>query len=167
MARFVEDYSNNKICEPSQLPALAHALREDGNTIATINGSFDLLHAGHLQIIYEASQQADRLIVALNSDTSIQRYKSPERPIIPLPFRLQMMSALAFVDHVTWFDETNPCAILALIKPNIHVNGPEYGEECIEADVVLSHGGAIHIAQHIAGCSTSDIINKIRRVPCV
>src|SRR5689334_10457719 len=97
-----------KVIVPSNLDLKMKELREKGHRIASLNGSFDLLHAGHLQIIYEASQVADTLVVALNSDASIQKYKSPKRPIIPLEFRIQMMAALEFVDFVTWFEETDP-----------------------------------------------------------
>jgi D-glycero-beta-D-manno-heptose 1-phosphate adenylyltransferase len=151
-----------KIIEPSQLSQRVNTLRTQQQTIATLNGSFDLLHAGHLQIIFEASQMCDSLIVALNSDRSIQQYKSPKRPIIPLEYRLQMMTALEFVDYVTWFEETDPCALLTIIKPDIHVNGAEYGENCIEANTVKSHGGKIHIVQLVPGLSTSSVISKIQ-----
>jgi rfaE bifunctional protein nucleotidyltransferase chain/domain len=136
-------------------------LRHLGKTIATLNGSFDLMHAGHLQIIYEASQQADVLIVALNTDASIKAYKHPDRPIIPLEYRRQMMAALEFVDFVTWFDETDPCRILSEIKPDVHVNGAEYGANCLEAATVAANGGRIHIVPLIPGLSTSQIIKKI------
>src|SRR5690242_20209097 len=115
-----------KLIEPDALEGKRDALRAHGLTIATLNGSFDLLHAGHLYIISEASKQADRLIVALNTDASIQRYKSPLRPIVPLLYRLEMMAALEFVDFVTWFDETDPRALLQRLKPDVHVNGAEY-----------------------------------------
>ncbi len=130
-------------------------------TIATLNGSFDLLHAGHLHIIYEASKTADILIVALNTDASIKAYKSQDRPIIPLEYRLEMMAALGFVDYVTWFDETDPRALLTKIAPHVHVNGAEYGENCIEAETVRSLGGKIHIVGLVPGLSTSMIIKKI------
>lgn len=119
------------------------------------------MHAGHLQIIYEASLQADILICALNTDLSIQQYKSIKRPIIPLKYRLEMMSALYFVDYVTYFEETDPRAILSIIQPDVHVNGAEYGENCIEAEVVKSSGGKIHIVSLVQGLSTSKIIEKI------
>lgn len=154
----------NKFIHPDQLMQKVADFRKNGKSIATLNGSFDLLHAGHLQIIYEASQQADLLIVALNSDASIKKYKSPHRPIIPLEYRLQMMSALAFVDYITWFEETDPRQLLNIIKPNVHVNGAEYGENCIEAEVVRSHGGRIHIVNLIPGLSTSQILKKIHEI---
>lgn len=154
-----------KRVEPSELPALIAKLRKEGKTIATLNGSFDLLHAGHLHMIYEASQQADVLIIALNSDSSIQQYKSNHRPIIPLEYRIQMMTALGFVDYVTWFDETDPRTILTIIKPDVHVNGAEYGQNCIEAETVKSNGGRIHIVQLVDGLSTSAVIKKILSLP--
>lgn len=150
-----------KLIDPKLLVKTVESLRDDGMTIATLNGSFDLMHAGHLQIIYEASQQADILIVALNSDASIQAYKSPDRPIIPLEYRLQLMAALEFVDYVTWFDETDPLRLLNDIRPNVHVNGAEYGENCIEADTVKRNGGRIHIVKLVPGLSTSMILKKI------
>jgi D-glycero-beta-D-manno-heptose 1-phosphate adenylyltransferase len=151
----------NKVILPSTIAQRVDELRSQKKTIATLNGSFDLMHAGHLQIIFEASQVGDILIVALNTDRSIQQYKSPKRPIIPLEYRLQMMAALEFVDYVTWFDETDPRPLLSIIKPDIHVNGAEYGENCIEADTVRSYGGKIHIVQLVPGLSTSAILKKI------
>lgn len=156
------DFSLRKRIDPSVLEARVKEIKKSGKTIATLNGSFDLLHAGHLHIIYEASLQADVLIVALNTDASIQKYKSPKRPIIPLEYRLQMMTALSFVSYVTWFEETDPIAILGKIKPNVHVNGAEYGENCIEAEVVRKNGGKVHIVSLVPGLSTSQVIKKIR-----
>lgn len=150
-----------KLILPEHLEEKVRSIRQGGKKIATLNGSFDLMHAGHLHIVFEASQVADVLIVALNSDASIKAYKSPDRPIIPLEYRLQMMAALGFVDYVTWFDETNPLRILGEIKPDVHVNGAEYGENCIEAPIVKQHGGIIHIVQLVPGLSTSQILKKI------
>jgi len=156
------EFFQSKWVDPTKIEERVLALKAEGKTIATLNGSFDLLHAGHLHMIFEASKQADVLIVALNTDCSIQKYKSPDRPIVPLHFRLKMMAALAFVDYVTAFEETDPRALLEKIKPDIHVNGSEYGPDCIEAEVVKKHGGRVHIIEKIPGLSTSEIIHKIR-----
>lgn len=155
----------NKLIEPANLNDLVGLLRKNNKSIATLNGSFDLLHAGHLHMIYEASQQGDILIVALNSDLSIKKYKSIHRPIIPLEFRLQMMAAIGFVSYVTWFEETDPCQILSVIKPDVHVNGAEYGPHCIEAKTVIENGGRIHIVELVPGLSTTEVINKVRSLP--
>ena len=151
----------SKVILPEQIEQKVAQIRQGGKTIATLNGSFDLMHAGHLEMIYQARQQADVLILALNTDRSIQQYKSRLRPIIPLEYRLQMVAALEWVDYVTWFEETDPRHILSKIRPNVHVNGAEYGENCVEAEVVKGCGGRIHIVQLVPGLSTSHIIKKI------
>lgn len=152
----------NKVIVPDQLSHRIQQLRAQHQTITTLNGSFDLLHAGHLQILFEASQMGGILLVALNTDRSIQQYKNPKRPIIPLEYRLQMLAALQFVDYLTWFEETDPRQILSIIQPNIHVNGAEYGENCIEAETVKSYGGKMHIVHLVPGLSTSTIVRKIQ-----
>lgn len=154
-------FYKNKLIDPSQLGEKTNEIRHQGKTIATLNGSFDLMHAGHLHMIFEASKMGDILIVALNSDKSIQQYKSPKRPIIPLEYRMQMMAALEFVDFVTWFEETDPRRILSVIRPHVHVNGAEYGQNCIESSTVIENGGKVHIVDLVPGLSTSFILNKI------
>jgi rfaE bifunctional protein nucleotidyltransferase chain/domain len=149
---------------PESLEETIHALRSDKKTIATLNGSFDLLHAGHLEIIFQASLQADVLIVALNTDESIQKYKSAKRPIIPLEQRMLLIAALEMVDYVTHFDEVDPRALLLKIQPDVHINGSEYGQTCIEAEVVHAQKGRIHIVEKVSGLSTSYIINKIKEI---
>lgn len=158
------EWLQKKLIEPKVLEDKIGYLRERKLKLATLNGSFDLLHAGHLFIIHEASKQADRLIVALNSDSSIQQYKSKDRPFVPLRYRLEMMAAIEFVDFVTWFDETDPCALLDKIKPDIHVNGVEYGENCVEAEIVRKNGGKIHLVPRIDSLSTTNLIDRIRCV---
>lgn len=161
----VNSYLQQKISTLDDLISHLKPLRAQGKTIATLNGSFDLMHAGHLEIVYQASLQADLLIVALNSDASIKAYKHPDRPIIPLEYRLQMMAALGFVDYVTWFEELDPRALLQKLKPEVHVNGAEYGINCIEAEVIRSYGGKLHIVDLIPGLSTSSILKKIQNLP--
>lgn len=156
-----QEESKKKIVDRIHLTSLCEKIRKEKKKIATLNGSFDLLHAGHLQIIFEASQVADILIVALNSDESIKQYKGPKRPIVSLPYRQQMMAALSFVDYVTSFEELDPKNILSLIRPDVHVNGAEYGMDCIEKETVEKNGGKIHIVNLIDGLSTTQIIEKI------
>lgn len=159
-----KEASQTKTLHPEKIKCKVGQIREQGLTIATLNGSFDLMHAGHLHTIYEASKQADILIVALNSDESIKGYKDPSRPIIPLNYRIEMMTAIGFVDYVTWFHELDPRAILEEIRPDIHANGSEYGHQCIEAETVKKYGGQIHIIDLVPGLSTSTIIHKIEKL---
>jgi D-glycero-beta-D-manno-heptose 1-phosphate adenylyltransferase len=152
-----------KAVQPENVKEHCNRIREQGRTIATLNGSFDLLHAGHLFIIYQASLQADVLFVALNSDQSVQRYKRKSRPIISLTHRLEIIAAVEFVNYVTWFDETDPCLLLERIRPNIHVNGEEYRECCIEKETVYKWGGRLHFVPRRESLATSAIIEKIKR----
>lgn len=146
------------------LAALVASLRAQQKTIGTLNGSFDLLHSGHLHIIQEAAAQADVLIVGLNSDVSIRKYKGPDRPICPQEERAALMGALRWVDYVTLFDELNPIALLEIIRPDVHTNGAEYGADCIEAPVVRQHGGRIHLVSRVPALSTSELIERILRL---
>lgn len=155
-----------KLILPEEIEEVVAQIKSEGKKIATLNGSFDLLHAGHLHILSEAAKQGDVLLVALNSDASIRSYKSPHRPIIPLKYRLQMMSALDMVSYVTWFEELDPRVLLAKVRPHVHVNGAEYGSECIEKEVVIQGGGRVHIVPLVPGLSTSEIVKKIQELPC-
>ena len=155
-----------KVVSPEGVSQLSDRLRAEGKTVATLNGSFDLLHPGHFEMIYQASQVADCLILLLNTDRSIQAYKSEDRPINPLEVRLQQVAALEMVDYVSWFDETDPREVLGRICPDVHVNGGDYGEDCLEAEVVRAGGGKIHIVELVPGYSSTNMINKIQAL-CV
>jgi rfaE bifunctional protein nucleotidyltransferase chain/domain len=158
----LEEAFKNKNIHPDFLAEKIKQLKNQGLSIATINGSFDLLHAGHLYILFEAKKQADILLVALNSDQSIKRYKSSDRPIIDLSNRMLMLSAIEWVDYVTFFEEDDPRAILEKIAPDVHVNGAEYGQNCIEKATVEHLGGRLHLVDRVEGLSTSNIIKKIK-----
>lgn len=150
-----------KLILPDTIEKRVREFRQDGKKIATLNGSFDLLHAGHLHIIFEASKAADILIVLVNTDASVQRYKDPKRPIIDLENRLKMLAAIEFIDYLSYFDEVDPRTILERIRPDVHVNGKEYGENCIEAETVRKGGGSLFLVDRIDGLSTSQIVTKI------
>ncbi len=154
----------SKIVDPEDLENLSLELKAQGHKVVTVNGSFDLLHAGHLHILNEAALQGDKLIVLLNSDLSIKKYKSEDRPIIALKYRLEMMAALECVDFVSNFDETDPINCLARVKPDVHVNGIEYKDGCIEEQVVKKFGGKLHFVDRIDGLATSQIIKKIQKL---
>ncbi len=155
-------FFSTKWVDPSSLPSWAKKMKNQGKTIATLNGSFDLLHAGHLAIVYEASLQADILIVALNTDDSIKKYKGPKRPLLTLEHRAYLIASLEFVDYVTCFSEVDPRELLKKIVPDVHVNGAEYGENCIEAEVVKNLGARLHLVKREPGLSTTEIVRKIQ-----
>ena len=104
-------------------------------------------------------------MVLLNTDASVKRYKGFDRPIVKLQERMAMMAAIEWVDYVASFDEDTPIEILKIIQPNVHVNGSEYGENCLEADTVREGGGKIQIVELLPGLSTSQLLEKI--IQCV
>src|SRR5262249_49929142 len=148
------------LVERENLAGLTAALRSMGKRIVTVNGTFDVLHVGHLHILKEARQQGDVLIVGLNSDASVRANKGPKRPVVPEARRADMLLALRCVDYVHIFDEPVPMAFIAAVRPDVHVNGAEYGENCVEAAVVRDVGARLHLVPRIEGLSTSDLIER-------
>jgi rfaE bifunctional protein nucleotidyltransferase chain/domain len=161
---------SEKVISREQLADIIVRLKEQGKTIVTTNGSFDLLHIGHVTMLQEAKSLGDVLIVGLNSDASIKCYKGQYRPICPQSHRASMLAALACTDYITIFDELTPIDLLKIIQPHIHVNSPEHGKDCVEREVVEQHGGHIHLAQLVEGLSTTELIERVVEVtthtPC-
>ena len=112
-------------------------------------------------MLSEARRQGDVLIVGLNSDASVRAYKGDGRPIVPERSRAAMLLALRAVDFVHIFDESDPIAFLEQVRPDVHVNGAEYGENCIEGETVRRAGGVIHLVPRIQGLSTSGLIESL------
>ena len=140
-------------------------LKQQGKIIVTNNGSYDLMHLGHIYGLFNAKAQGDILIVGLNSDASIKSYKSIHRPINDEHMRLRMLAAIECVDYVFSFDETTPHTWLERLKPQVHTNGAEYGEDCIERELIESQGGKIHLLPMVDGYKTTLMIEKIKNTP--
>lgn len=150
-----------KIKSENELVKIVQNLKKKGKKIVTYNGSFDILHIGHIKSFQEAKSLLDVLIILLNSDKSVKSYKGPLRPIIPEDERAETIAALAMVDYVTLFDDINPKRILARIKPHVHCNGSDWGRDCVERSIVEENGGRIHILRWKEGWSTTKLIQKI------
>ena len=103
--------------------------KKQGKKIATTNGSFDLLHLGHIDILQKAKSFADVLIVLINSDSSIKKLKGEKRPIISEQHRASMLSGLESVDYVTIFSKDNPLHLISEIKPDLHIKGGTFFPE--------------------------------------
>lgn len=157
----LDEYAQSKELAPEKLTSFAKEMRLKGKTIVTTNGSFDLLHDGHNHLLFEASKLGDIFIALLNTDRSIQQYKSTKRPIVPLKNRLRMMAMNSLVDFVTWFDEVDPRIVLSHLKPDVHVIGAEYRGKAVEQAEIESWGGKVHFVEKVPGLSTSLIIKKI------
>lgn len=157
-----------KILNIEQAKEKAEELRNAGKKIVTVNGSFDLLHAGHLDILEEARQQGDVLIVGINTDEAISAKKGSARPIISQGNRAALLAALICVDYVAImpgsYDEEPHGSFLPAIKSHIHANGEEYGpfETWVEYQAMKDLGIAPYQVKRRPNLSTTEIIEKIK-----
>jgi|SaaInlLV_10m_DNA_2_1039722.scaffolds.fasta_scaffold00141_29 D-beta-D-heptose 7-phosphate kinase / D-beta-D-heptose 1-phosphate adenosyltransferase len=128
------------------------------------NGCFDLLHTGHLHVLKEAKKHGDILVVALNTDASVKRFKGDSRPIKKLEERIALMAALEIVDFVTIFDQDTPYELIKFLKPDVLVKGGDYQkEEIAGADIVQANGGEVVIIDYKNGYSTTNLIKAMGR----
>jgi len=123
-----------------QLAPIIAQLRREGKCVALANGCFDILHVGHVRLLYDAQRMADLLILALNSDKSVRLIKGSGRPIVPLRERMEVVAALSGVDFVTSFAEPTADAMLECLRPDLLVKGTDRQSETIPE------------SQTIAGC---------------
>jgi D-glycero-beta-D-manno-heptose 1-phosphate adenylyltransferase len=138
--------------------------RHAGRTIAFANGAFDLLHVGHVRYLQAASREADRLVVAVNSDASVRGLKGADRPAMDEAARAELIAALRGVDYVVVFDDANVERLLRLLKPDVHCKGTDYTADTVpEREVVAEYGGRIAIVGDPKDHSTRDLIARIRR----
>ena len=118
---------------------------------------------GHIDYLCKAADLGDRLIIGVNTDSSVSKLKGPTRPIIDEHTRLTKLAALAFVDAVILFDEETPLNLITTIKPNVLAKGGDYTEETIVgAKEVLETKGSVHVIPFLDGHSSTSIINKIK-----
>jgi rfaE bifunctional protein nucleotidyltransferase chain/domain len=136
--------------------------RAAGRTIAFANGCFDLLHVGHVRYLQGAAAEADRLIVAVNDDSSVAALKGPGRPILTAADRAELVAGLRGVDYVAVFADPNVERLLALIKPDVHCKGTDYTVETVpERAVVQAYGGRTAIVGDPKTHATRDLVARI------
>ena len=129
--------------------------------VVSTNGCFDLLHAGHFDILSRARALGDCLVVGLNSDGSVRRLKGDGRPVVDEQRRAAALAALPMVDFVIVFDEDTPVQTLLAVRPTVHVKGGDYDVEAMpETPVVRGLGGEVVILPLLAGYSTTSIIKQ-------
>ncbi len=146
-----------------QLKIAVELAKARGEKIVMTNGCFDLLHAGHVSYLTHAAELGERLIVAVNDDSSVKRLKGEGRPVNPVDRRMAVLSGLASVDWVVPFSEDTPQRLIANILPNILVKGGDYKvEEIAGGEDVIAAGGQVKVLNFEQGISTTEIINTIR-----
>lgn len=153
-----------KIYSLNQLQHFVIALKTIGKTVAFTNGCFDILHEGHIFSLSQAANEADFLIVGVNSDASTKRLKGTERPINKEQSRSILLASLAIVDAVIIFEEDTPLNLISSLQPDVLVKGGDYTlEKIVGAKEVIANGGRVVINPIVAGFSTTGIVEKIKK----
>lgn len=143
--------------------ALIDSLHENGKTVVTTNGCFDILHVGHVRYLEKTKSFADVLIVLLNSDKSVRSIKGPTRPINNENDRAEILSALRCVDYVVLFDEDSPRNLLDEMKPDVYTKGADYSMDTLpEADIMIKNGTKVEFIEFVTGKSTTNTIEKMK-----
>ena len=150
--------------------SLASKWRSEGEKIVFTNGVFDILHVGHLHCLESALALGTKLVVGINSDSSVRRLgKAPDRPINNDFNRAQLLSALSVVDAVTIFDSDTPLSTIISLSPDVLVKGGDYDSSCIDRDhptyivgstEIRAAGGTVHSVHLLPGHSTTKILNQ-------
>ncbi len=154
---------NDKIISLEELKARIESWKANGEKIAFTNGCFDILHRGHVEVLAKTVDLGDKLIIGLNSDSSIKKLKEENRPIVDEKSRALLLAAFSFVDAIVLFSEQTPINLIAEIKPDILVKGGDYEiQEIVGYNIVQRNGGEVITIPLTEGFSSTNIIDKIQ-----
>lgn len=150
-----------KIYSRDELVAQRAAWKRAGQRVVFTNGCYDLLHPGHIRLLESARSLGDILILALNTDASVRRYKGPARPLISETERGEMASYLTAVDAVTYFDEDTPRELIAAVLPDVLVKGADWSHFVAGREEVEAAGGEVRLIPLEPGFSTTNVEKEI------
>jgi rfaE bifunctional protein nucleotidyltransferase chain/domain len=153
---------NKYVKSIKELVDIRNNLKKENKKVVFTNGCFDILHAGHVDYITKAKEKGDILIVAVNSDASVQRIKGALRPIVPQHERAFIISFLKPVDYVVIFEEDTPYEMIKQLVPDILVKGEDWLiENIIGRDIVETNGGKVETIKFVNNQSTTNIIKTV------
>jgi D-glycero-beta-D-manno-heptose 1-phosphate adenylyltransferase len=160
-------YYNNlarKFHTKDSLKDLLGHWNSENKKIVFTNGCFDILHRGHVEYLCHARDLGDKLVLGLNTDSSVKRLgKSPERPINSQDTRAIILAALECVDAIILFDEDTPLELITFVQPDVLAKGNDYkAEDIVGYDVVKAKGGDVLTIKLVDGFSTTTLIEKMR-----
>ena len=153
----------DKIFNLNDLKNKVTSWKENGHKIVFTNGCFDIMHKGHIEVLSKSSDLGDKLIIGLNSDSSVQKLKGNSRPIIDENSRAIALAALSFVDAIVLFSEETPINLISTLTPDILAKGGDYEIRTIVGhEIVQKNGGEVILIPFVDGFSSTNIINKIK-----
>ena len=155
---------NSKIFSLDDLKNQVNAWKQAGEEVVFTNGCFDIIHRGHIEVLAQTADLGDRLIIGLNSDSSIQKLKGEDRPIIEEQSRAILLASLEFVDAVVIFSEDTPLKLISALLPDVLAKGGDYEIETIVGhEIVQQNGGKVKLVPFVDGFSSTTIIDKIKK----
>ena len=153
----------NKIFSLENLKLQVENWKATGEEVVFTNGCFDIIHQGHIEVLARTADIGTKLIVGLNSDSSIQKLKGKTRPIIQQQSRAILLASFSFVDALVLFSEETPINLISTLKPDILAKGGDYKIETIVGHkVVQENGGQVILMHFLDGFSSTTIIDKIK-----
>lgn len=156
--------TSDKIDSLESLTQKIKSWKEQGEKVVFTNGCFDILHLGHIDYLEKASKKGGKLVIGLNTDSSVRKLKGEERPVNNEYARARMLAALSFVDAVVSFGEDTPYELIKILQPTTLVKGSDYlAENIVGADIVVAYGGTVETIDLVDGYSTTNIIDKLRK----
>jgi D-beta-D-heptose 7-phosphate kinase/D-beta-D-heptose 1-phosphate adenosyltransferase len=144
-----------------QLIAVRGEWSRAGKKVVFTNGCYDILHPGHIRLLEAARSLGDVLILALNTDASVQRLKGPTRPLISQDQRAELAAALEAVDAVTFFDEDTPRELIAAVLPDVLIKGADWAHFIAGREEVEAAGGQVLALPLEPGYSTTGILEEV------
>jgi rfaE bifunctional protein nucleotidyltransferase chain/domain len=160
----LEKIKSKIILDWDLIPDILKDWNNSGQKIVFTNGCFDIIHRGHIELLSKASDLGNKLIVALNSDSSVKQLKGADRPLQDETSRALIMAGFEFVDLVVLFSQETPYDLISLIKPDVLVKGGDYkAEEIVGYDIVTQQNiGQVITIRFVDGYSTTSIVNKMK-----
>lgn len=147
----------------AELSGWAAGQRESGQSIVLTNGVYDLMHDGHLRSLVAAAEEANLLLVAVNSDRSVRELKGPDRPVLGEAARSDLLRSLRVVDAVTIFDDLSVLPTILQVRPDVIAKGGQYTEEeIVGSREAAQWGGRVVRLPMVDGVSTSELLRRIR-----
>jgi len=164
MSRNIEQTMLNKISGLSALKEHIKVWKAEGKKVVFTNGVFDLLHIGHLTYLAKAAELGDKLVIGLNSDSSVKRIKGESRPVNPQDSRAALLASFFYVDAVVIFEEDTPLNLITALMPDILIKGADYAiGNIVGGKEVIANGGEVKTITFVEGYSSTKIIEKIKQ----
>ncbi|MBL7873428.1 MAG: D-glycero-beta-D-manno-heptose 1-phosphate adenylyltransferase [Cyclobacteriaceae bacterium] len=153
-----------KIVSVAEAKSKVKTWQQAGEKVVFTNGCFDLIHLGHVDYLEKARALGQKLVLGLNTDASVSRFKGPERPLQDQQSRARVIAAMQFIDLVVFFNEDTPLSLISELVPDVLVKGSDYlTENIVGADVVQKAGGVVKTIDFVPGYSTTRIVEKIKK----